>query len=277
MRYQQQTPQQDPMQPVQHMPPRHYPQGMMPPQGMPPQQGAPHPVPPSDMQPPMSGTQPAPQGTYVQPQVMQQTGPQQPVMPQSQSAQQMAVTPTGEGIVPLDRGYRRVAAAYFRDTWQMLLAVLGALLIIFVAVRMATRGYLWGLIFVLIAALAGEASALRLLPAWMTDVVGGRMLVRTVLLKGVAVQSPSLLERTGLSNKARYALLDDQDRRYFFTADKGLQQNFSELEDAEVEIAFLERSSLMTGIHPVRCTEYLSVMESARERRLCQVFKAYLP
>lgn len=277
MRYQQQTPQQDPMQPVQHMPPRPYPQGMMPSQGMPPQQGGSQPMMPQGMQQPMPGMQPVPQGAYVQQPVMQQTGPQQPVMPQQQSAPQMAVTPTGEGIVPLDRGYRRAAAAYFRDTWQMLLAVLGVLLIVFVAVRLATRGYLWGLIFVLIAALACEVGALRLLPAWLMDVIGGRMLVRTVLLKGVAVQSPSLLERAGLSNKARYALLDDQDRQYFFTADKGLQQNFSELEDAEVEIAFLERSGLMTGIHPVRRTEYLSVMESARERRLCQVFKSYLP
>lgn len=258
------------MQPVQRIPQHPYPQGMMPPQGMPPQQGGQQTMMPQ-------GVQSAPQGTYVQQPVMQQTGQQQPVVPQPQNTPQMAVTPTGEGVVPLDRGYRRAAAAYFRDTWQMLLAVLGALLIIFVAVRLATRGYLWGLIFVLLAALVCEASALRLIPAWLMDVIGGRMLVRTVLLKGVTVQSPSLLERAGLSNKARYVLLDDQDCQYFFTADKGLQQNFSELENAEVEIAFLERSGLMTGIHPVRRTEYLSVMESARERKLCQVFKSYLP
>ncbi len=215
-------------------------------------------------------------------QPMQQMPPMAPPAPQASSVPQQTVEqpvmpPFIDCPVPLDKGYRRVAGLYFKDTWQMLLGVTALLLIVFVAVRLATRGYLWGLIFVLIAALAVEAPALRYLPASIVDKLSGKMLVRTVILKGVTVQPASLLALTGLTSKARYALVDDQNRRYFFTADRGLQQSFGDLEGSEVELAFLEKSGLMTGIHPVRRTEYLSVFESARERHLRQVFKDYLP
>lgn len=258
MRYQQQTPQQ-PYMPPQGMPPQGMPQQMVPPQGMPQQY--------------------VPQQPYMPPQGMQPMPVQEPYAPVPEQVPQQApaAMPQGDCPVPLDRGYRRIAGLYFRDVWQMLLGVTGALVVVFIMVRLATRGYLWGLVFVLLAAVACELPALRLLPALLVDKLSNRMLVRTTALKGVAVQSPSLLERTGLSNRARYALMDEQGRSYFFTADKGLQQSFSDLEGAEVEIAFLEKSGLLTGINPVRRTEYLSVMESARERHLRQVFKDYLP
>lgn len=257
MRYQQQTPQQP------YRPP-------MPQQGMQPQQQVmPQGMPPQYM--PQPGMQP------MQPAQMQQPyAPMPGEIPQQIPAEQPAM-PQGDCAVPLDRGYRRIAGLYFRDVWQMLLGVLGALIVVFIVVRLATRGYLWGLVFVLLAAIACELPALKLLPALLADRLSNRMLVRTTALRSVAVQSPSLLERTGLSNRARYALMDEQGRSYFFTADKGLQQSFSDLEGAEVEIAFLEKSGLLTGINPVRRTEYLSVMESARERHLRQVFKDYLP
>lgn len=254
MRYQQQTPQQPYRTP-------------MPQQGMPQQQ----PVMPQGMQPqyiPQQGMQPV--------QVQQPYAPMQSEVPQQIPAEQPAM-PQGDCAVPLDRGYRRIAGLYFQDVWQMLLGVLGALIVVFIVVRLATRGYLWGLVFVLLAAMACELPALKLLPALLVDRLSNRMLVCTTALRSVAVQSPSLLERTGLSNRARYALMDEQGRSYYFTADKGLQQSFSDLEGAEVEIAFLEKSGLLTGINPVRRTEYLSVMESARERHLRQVFKDYLP
>lgn len=257
MRYQQQTPQQP------YRPP-------MPQQGMQPQQQVmPQGMPPQYM--PQPGMQP------MQPAQMQQPyAPMPGEIPQQIPAEQPAM-PQGDCAVPLDRGYRRIAGLYFRDVWQMLLGVTGALIVVFIVVRLATRGYLWGLVFVLLAAIACELPALKLLPALLMDRLSNRMLVRTTALRSVAVQSPSLLERTGLSNHARYALMDEQGRSYFFTADKGLQQSFSDLEGAEVEIAFLEKSGLLTGINPVRRTEYLSVMESARERHLRQVFKDYLP
>lgn len=251
MRYQQQAPQQSPMQPMpqQGMPPYAPSQGAIPPQNMP--QGM---IPQQGMMPP----QDAPQSM-----------PPQPVQP--------AIPQGTECPIPLDRGYRRIAGLYFRDTWQMLLGVTGVLLVVFIAIRLATRGYLWGLVFVLLAAVACELPALRLLPAELLDKLSGRMLVRTGFLRSVEAQSPSLLERAGLSNRSRYALTDDQGHHYFFAADKGLTQNFSDLEGTEVEIAYLAKSGLMTGINPVRRTDYLSVMESARERHLRQVFKDYLP
>lgn len=216
---------------------------------------------------------------YQQPPVQQVppiAPPQQPYA-QQQTAEQPVVPVYVDCPVPLDSGYRRVAGLYFRESWQMLLGVLCILAIVFIAVRIATRGYLWGLVFVLAAALAAELPALRYVPACIADKLSGQMLVRTVHLSGVTEQPPSLMSRIGLSAKARYALVDDRNRRYLFTAAKGLQQGFTDLEGAEVEIAFLAASQVMTGIHPVRRTEYLSVMESARERHLRQVFKDYLP
>lgn len=219
-------------------------------------------------QPQQSPMQPVPQQMppAVPPQAVPQQTSEQPVAPLSMDCP-----------VPLAKGYCRIAGLYLKDTWQMLLGLIGLLLIVFIAVRLATRGYLWGLVFVLLAALFMEAPALTLVPASLMDKFSGQMMVRTAFLKSVELQSPSLLARLGLSAKARYALVDTNDRRYLFTADKGLPQTFADLEGMEVELAFLFKSGLMTGIHPIRRTEYLSVLESARERHLRQVFKDYLP
>ena len=237
---------------------------------------------PSQPMPPYTGPQqpmpPMPQYTSPQ-QPMQYSQPiqpiQQPVPPQTGA--QPIITPGGEYTAPLDKDFRKVAGLYFRDTWQMLLGVTGLLLIIFVAVRLATRGYLWGLIFVLLAAIEAELPALRLLPGYLSDLLGKQMTARTGCLHAAVEQSPSLFTRLGLSAKTRYALQDDQGRQFSFTAARGLQQAFGDLEGMEVEIAFLPQSRLMTGIHPVRRTEHLNVYDSARERHLRQVFKEYIP
>ena len=89
--------------------------------------------------------------------------------------------------------------------------------------------------------------------------------------------SPGLLSRVGLAARARYCLKDGQGNSYCFTAEKGLAASFGEMEGAEVEVAYLPRTHLMTGLSPVRRTEQLSVMESARERHLRQIFREYLP
>ena len=223
-------------------------------------------------QPPMQQPMPQPPVQQGAPGMPQQEGyPFQP------TGAQPVIPPVQDCPVPLDRGYKRVAGLYMRDSWQMLLGVTGLLLIIFVAVRLATRGYLWGLIFPLLAAVALEIPALRYLPASLMDKLSGNMLVRTIFLQGVELQAPSLLARLGLSSRSRYTLVDEQGRRYFFTAAKGLETAFADLQGMEVEIAFLSKSGLMTGIHPVRRTEHMSVFDSARERHLRQVFQEYLP
>ena len=155
--------------------------------------------------------------------------------------------------------------------------VLVVLIAVFVVVRLATRGYLWGLAFVLLAVLALEFTALQRWFVTLADKAGGQMLVRATYLQGVMEDAPSILARLGLSNRTRYRLMDDQGRAYLFTADKGLVQSFGDMEGAEVEIAYLERSHLMTGLHPVRRQEHMSVFDSARERHIRQVFKEYLP
>ena len=268
MRYPQQ-PMQDPLEPVQRYP-------------MPGQQST-----PPAQQPQQPGQQPyAPQQQqYAPPMQQQYSQPMQPVQPVTEQPSQpmtpvqqpMEPGPDGTTAIPLEKPYRRIAGLYIRDTWIMLAALLAVLAVIFIIVRLATRGYLWGLIFVLIAAVAAEFPALRLWVSSLTDFSGGRMLVQTAVLQSVTEDTPGLLSRLGLSSRARYYLRDDQGRSYHFTAEKGLTASFSDLEGAEAEIAYLEHSRLMTGISPVRRTEHLSVMGSARERHLRLVFRDYLP
>ncbi|MGN0972876.1 MAG: hypothetical protein ACI4OY_13035 [Aristaeellaceae bacterium] len=195
----------------------------------------------------------------------------QPVQPTPEAG------PDGAAAVPLEQHYRQVAGLYFRDTWVMLAALLAVLVVIFIIVRMATRGYLWGLIFVLLAAVAAEFPALQLWVRSLTDFSGGQMLVRTATLQGVAEAAPGLLSRVGLAGRARYCLKDEQGNSYYFTAEKGLAASFGEMEGAEVELAYLPHSHLMAGLSPVRRVEQLSVMDSARERHLRQIFREYLP
>ena len=268
MRYPQQ-PMQDPLEPVQRYP-------------MPGQQST-----PPAQQPQQPGQQPyAPQQQQYAPPLQQQySQPMQPVQPVAEQPSQpmppmqqpMEPGPDGTTAIPLEQPYRRIAGLYIRDTWIMLAALLAVLAVIFIIVRLATRGYLWGLIFVLIAAVAAEFPALRLWVSSLTDFSGGRMLVQTAVLQSVTEDTPGLLSRLGLSSRARYCLRDDQGRSYHFTAEKGLTASFSDLEGAEAEIAYLEHSRLMVGISPVRRTEHLSVMDSARERHLRLVFRDYLP
>ena len=278
MRYPQQ-PMQDPMEPVQRYP-------------MPGQQ----PTPPA--QPLSPGQQPYAQQPYAppvqqpvppygqpgQPVPQQPSQPMPPVQPVPEQPSQpmtpvqpMAPGPDGATVIPLEKPYRQIAGLYIRDTWIMLAALVAVLLVIFVIIRLATRGYLWGLIFVLIAAAAAEFPALRLWVSSLTDLSGGRMLVYTAVLQSVTEDPPGLLSRLGLTSRTRYCLRDDQGRSYHFTAEKGLTAAFSDLEGAEAEIACLEHSRLMTGLSPVRRTEQLSVMDSARERHLRLVFRDYLP
>ena len=214
------------------------------------------------------------QQQYSQPMQPVAEQPSQPMPPMQQPAEP---GPDGTTAIPLEQPYRRIAGLYIRDTWIMLAALLAVLAVIFIIVRLATRGYLWGLVFVLIAAVAAEFPALRLWVSSLTDFSGGRMLVQTAVLQSVTEDTPGLLSRLGLSSRARYCLRDDQGRSYHFTAEKGLTASFSDLEGAEAEIACLEHSRLMTGISPVRRTEHLSVMDSARERHLRLVFRDYLP
>lgn len=286
MRYPQQ-PMQDPMEPVQRYPVS----GQQP--TPPAQQPLPPGQPPYSQQPyapPMQGPgqpyaqpgQPAPQQPAPQPyappvQAEQQPLSQQPSQPMTPLQPPMAPGPDGATAIPLEQPYRRIAGLYIRDTWIMLAALAAVLLVVFVIVRLATRGYLWGLIFVLIAAVAAEFPALRLWVSSLADFSSGRMLAQTVSLQRVTEDAPGLMSRLGLSSRARYCLWDDQGRSYHFTAAKGLTAAFSDLEGAEVEIAWLEHSRLMTGLSPVRRTEQLSVMDSARERHLRLVFRDYLP
>ena len=95
--------------------------------------------------------------------------------------------------------------------------------------------------------------------------------------RGITEESAGLLTRLGLSSQARYRLTDTQGQCYFFTADKGLEGFVDDLTGAEVEVAYLQHSRLMTGLSPVRRMNQLTVMESARERHLRQVFRDYLP
>ncbi|MGN1021631.1 MAG: hypothetical protein ACI4O7_14810 [Aristaeellaceae bacterium] len=209
--------------------------------------------------------QPYPQG--AQPMDPQQSQPLQPLQP----------APEGMTAPAPDSRARRAAGLYIRDTWIMLAAVLAVLVVIFIIVRMATRGYLWGLIFVLIAAVAAEFPALKLWITSLGDLSGGQLLVQTATLADIAEVTPGLLSRLGISARARYRLTDDQGRSYYFTAEKGLAASFSDLEGAEAELACLPHSRLLTGLNPIRRTEQLSVMDSARERHIRQIFHDYLP
>ncbi|MGN0746284.1 MAG: hypothetical protein ACI4ML_06405 [Aristaeellaceae bacterium] len=296
-------PMQDPMEPVQRYPlsgqqptppmqqsgaQQLYPQPMEQPYPQQAQQPYAQPGQPLEQPYPQQAQQP-----YAQPgQPLEQPYPQQAQQPYGQQGQPMEqpygqqgqpvpptpeARPDGAAAVPLDRHYRQVAGLYFRDTWVMLATLLAVLVVIFIIVRMATRGYLWGLIFVLLAAVAAEFPALQLWARSLADLSGGQMLVRTVTLQGVTEASPGLLSRVGLAARARYCLKDEQGNSYCFTAAKGLASSFGEMEGAEVEVAYLPRSGLMTGLSPVRRAEQLSVMESARERHLRQIFREYLP
>ena len=287
-------PMQDPLEPVQRYPmpgqqptpPAQQPQQPgQPPYAQPQQQYAPpmqqqysQPMQPVQQQysQPMQPVQPV-QQQYSQPMQPVQPVAEQPSQPMPPVQQPMEPGPDGTTAIPLEQPYRRIAGLYIRDTWIMLAALLAVLVVIFIIVRLATRGYLWGLVFVLIAAVAAEFPALRLWVSSLTDFSGGRMLVQTAVLQSVTEDTPGLLSRLGLSSRARYCLRDDQGRSYHFTAEKGLTASFSDLEGAEAEIACLEHSRLMTGISPVRRTEHLSVMGSARERHLRLVFRDYLP
>ena len=283
MRYPQQ-PMQDPLEPVQRYP---MPGQQSTPPAQQPQQPGQQPYAPQQQQqyaPPMQQQYSQPMQP-VQPMQQQYSQPMQPVQPVAEQPSQpmtpvqqpMEPGPDGTTAIPLEKPYRRIAGLYIRDTWIMLVALLAVLAVIFIIVRLATRGYLWGLIFVLAAAVAAEFPALRLWISSLTDFSGGRMLVQTAVLQSVTEDAPGLLSRLGLSSRARYCLRDDQGRSYHFTAEKGLTASFSDLEGAEAEIAYLEHSRLMTGISPVRRTEHLSVMDSARERHLRLVFRDYLP
>ena len=290
MRYPQQ-PMQDPLEPVPRYPmpgqqPGQQPYAQQP--YAPPMQQPSQPVPPVQpgqqpyAQPGQQPSQPMPpvqpgQQPYAQPaQPVQQPVAEQPSQP-IPPVQPMEPGPDGTTAIPLEKAYRRIAGLYIRDTWIMLAALLAVLAVIFIIVRLATRGYLWGLIFVLMAAVAAEFPALRLWVISLTDLSGGRMLVQTAVLQSLTEDAPGLLSRLGLSSRARYCLQDDQGRSYHFTAEKGLTASFSDLEGAEAEIAYLEHSRLMTGLSPVRRTEHMSVMDSARERHLRLVFREYLP
>ena len=275
MRYPQQ-PLQDPMEPVQRypmpgqqpMPQQPYPQGG---QAMNQQYSQPL------QQPCPQGAQPVEQ-QYSQP--MQQPYPQgaQPLEQQYSQPMQPVQQPAPGGVAPAapDGRGRHAAGLFIRDTWVMLAALVAVLLVIFVMVRLATRGYLWGLIFVLMAAVAAEFPALKVWISSLADLSGGQVQVQTGALAGIAEVAPGLMSRLGLSTRARYCLTDDQGRSYYFTAEKGLAASFGEVEGAEAELACLPHSRLLTGLNPIRRTEQLSVMDSARERHLRQIFRDYL-
>ncbi|MGN0778114.1 MAG: hypothetical protein ACI4MJ_03120 [Aristaeellaceae bacterium] len=307
MRYPQQ-PLQDPYKPVPHCPPPEQAQPMQPgqqpfPQPMQPgQQQFSQPIQPGQQQfsqPMQPGqqqfSQPMQPGQQqfsqpIQPGQQQFSQPMQPgqqqfsqpIQPRQQPLAQPMQPPVAQDTaqttaVPISKEYRKRAGLYTRDSWWMLAILLAILLVIFIVVRMATRGYLWGLIFVLLAAVAVESPALRLWVISLMDLPSREMMAHPVILQSITEESAGLLTRLGLSSRARYRLTDTQGQSYFFTAEKGLEGFVDDLTGAEAEVAYLQHARLMTGLNPVRRASQLTVMDSARERHLRQVFRDYLP
>ncbi len=245
-----------------------------------PQQPMGYPGNPTQPMPPVQ--QPGPYTAPMQPVPGQYTGSMQPMqqgyVPEPQPAYPPQPQPAaGESTIPLTPALRRAATRYFHDSGLMLAVVTAVLIVIFIVVRLATRGYLWGLIFVLAAALVLEGHALQLLAQYLSDRVAGRATVRTVRLSGISTDVPSLLARLGLSARARYILTDESGAAYRFTAERELLSTLGDLGGAELEIAFLDRSRLLAGLSPIRAGEFQTVLESARERQLRQIFRDYLP
>ncbi len=245
-----------------------------------PQQPMGYPVNPTQPMPPVR--QPGPYTAPVQPIPSQYTGPMPPMQqgyaPEPQPAYPPQPQPgSGDSAMPLTPALRQAASRYFHDTGLMLAMVMAVLIVIFIVVRLATRGYLWGLIFVLAAALVLEGHALQLFMQYLSDRVAGRATVRAVHLSGISTDTPSLLSRLGLSARARYILTDESGTAYRFVAERELLSTLGDLGGAELELAFLERSHLLAGLSPIRAGEFQTVLESARERQLRQIFKDYLP
>lgn len=256
-----------------------YPGGTQPVQPVPGQYTAP-------MQPmqPMPGQYTAPMQP-VQPAPGQYTAPMQPVPgqytapvpPVQQGYPDQSAAPSGDGSLALTPALRRAATRYFHDTGMTLGVLMAALIVIFIVVRLATRGYLWGLVFVLAAALVLEGHALQLLFQYVSDRMAGQARSRVIRLQGISTDAPSLLSRLGLSAQAQYILTDETGGTYRFVAEKNLLGSLGDLSGAEMEIAYLERSRLLAGLSPIRAGEFQTVLDSARERQLRQIFRDYLP